>query len=565
MIASVIKDLISKAGEALGMELGDIHLEHPEILEHGDYATNVALSAAKSAGKAPKQIAGELKDQISKIINEEGIKEISKVEVAGPGFLNFHLSREFFSGSVGNILEDEDFGKGEALSGKKVLFEYTDPNPFKPFHIGHLMSNAIGEAFSRIASNAGANVVRANYQGDVGLHVAKAIYGIMQSGISDLTAVNIGECYTQGSKAYEEDTEAKSSIDEINKKIYEKSDQKINDIYDQGRKITLEAFEVIYKKLGTKFDNYFFESEMAPIGQEVVKENTPNVFEESEGAVVFKGEKFDPKLHTRVFITSKGLPSYETKELGLTISKFEKIDPEISVIVTAVEQKDYMRVVTEALRQIEPSLASRMMHVTHGMMRFAEGKMSSRKGNVITGESLLKDVESAVSDKIKDRELTESEKKEVAEGVAVGAIKYSILRQSPGKDIIFDREKSLSFEGDSGPYLQYASVRTRSLLAKADAEGVKASTASVPAEAFAIEKLLYRFPEISARAWEEKSPQLLVEYLTSLAGAFNGFYATGQIVSEAPDSPYRVAITEAFGRVMERGLQMLAIPVLKKM
>lgn len=566
MISVKIKELIKNAGGKLSIELPDIHLEHPDILDHGDYSTNVALVAAKTSGKSPREIAESLKAEIDKNL----LEEIDRVEIAGPGFLNFYLSREFFADSIGEIISSESFGRGDVLQGKKILFEYTDPNPFKPFHIGHLMSNAIGEALSRIAENMDAEVVRANYQGDVGLHVAKAIYGIMHTedregqlkAGNDVGGVSewIGRCYAEGSNAYDSDSKIKMAVDEINRKIYDKSDLEINKIYDFGREVTLQAFEGIYKKLGTKFDHYFFESDMVEIGLRIIREH-PEIFETSDGAVVFKGEKYDSTLHTRVFITGQGLPAYEAKELGLAVTKFERIDPDLSITITAVEQKDYMRVVFEALRQIDSGLADKMAHVTHGMMRFTEGKMSSRKGNVITGESLIEEVEEIVAEKIKDRELSEEERSGIRTGVAVGAIKYSILRQSPGKDIIFDREKSLSFEGDSGPYLQYALVRAKSILAKSDRSSTDHPTEEVPL----IEQLLYQLPEITTRAWQEKAPQIVVEYLTQLAGAFNRFYAEGLIISDAPDSPYKIAITKAFGIVMERGLALLGIPVLAKM
>ncbi len=196
------------------------------------------------------------------------------------------------------------------------------------------------------------------------------------------------------------------------------------------------------------------------------------------------------------------------------------------------------------------------------MLRFADGKMSSRKGNIITGESLIDDIKEVAMTKIEKETV---DKDLISEAVAISAIKYSILRQSPGKDIIFDREKALSFEGDSGPYLQYSFVRTQSLLEKAKSANIEAGATNVPAEVFNIEKFLYRFPEITTRAWEEKAPQLIVEYLTHLAGAFNNFYAQGLIISGEADSAYKVAITKAFSIVMKRGLEMLGIPVLQKM
>jgi arginyl-tRNA synthetase len=216
----------------------------------------------------------------------------------------------------------------------------------------------------RLMEHSGAEAIRANYQGDVGLHVAKAIFGLQENeklqsrdGTHNLQASNIGQAYARGAGAYESDPRAKKKIDEINKKLYDKSDKKINEIYDWGFEVTMEAFEDLYKILGTKFDFYFLESQMTDIGLDIVNANMGKVFEESEGAIVFKGEKYNkegrPKLHTRVFVTRAGLPTYETKELGLTEEKF-KTDPnmDLSIVVTATEQKDYMRVVVKAISLI---------------------------------------------------------------------------------------------------------------------------------------------------------------------------------------------------------------------
>jgi len=222
----------------------------------------------------------------------------------------------------------------------------------------------------------------------------------------------------------------------------------------------------LYKILGTKFDYYFLESQMADIGREIVNANM-GIFEESDGAIVFKAEKYDPRLHTRVFITRNNLPTYEAKELGLTMEKFKTVPSmDLSIVETAVEQAEYMKVVTKAISLIHPEYANKMKHITHGMMRFASGKMGSRKGNVITGESLIQDMTALVQEKLKDRDWNDDEKKKVAEMVGVAALKYSILKQGIGGDIIYDFEKSISFEGDSGPYLQYSYARANSVLEK---------------------------------------------------------------------------------------------------
>lgn len=561
---------IKKALQNLGITAEAIVLEHPTDLSHGDYSTNAALAYAKQVNANPKTLAEKIKEEIEKDIP----KEISKIEIAGPGFINFYLSREFFTDSVAKVLkQNENWGKSMLSSGKKIMVEYTDPNPFKPFHIGHLMTNAIGESIARIVEFSGAMTIRANYQGDVGPHVAKAVYIILK----DKDMINrtqsasnqaywIGKAYALGAEAYESDPAIKAEIDEVNKKIYDRSDEEINKIYDWGRKVTLEAFEEIYQLLGTKFNHYFFESQMAPIGMKIVKENTGTVFTQSDGATVFHAEEYDPKLHTRVFINSKGLPTYETKEIGLAITKFTKENPDLSIVVTAVEQGEYMKIVAKALSLIHPEYESRMKHVTHGMMRFASGKMSSRKGNVVTGESMINDSMDIVHEKVADRELTDDEKGEISKIVGVAALKYSILKSSLGSDIIYDSEKSLSFDGDSGPYLQYTAVRAQSIAKKAESIGLTSGFENIPEKTSILEKLLYRFPEVVAWSYQQLEPHHIATYLTELASAFNTFYASTIIVNKDDSStPYRIALVEAFHQTMKNGLYLLGIKTPEKM
>ncbi len=575
-----IENLIKETLEKLDIEYGSISLEHPADLKMGDYSTNVAMTLAKNLKMNPKDLADKIVDSLKQgFKNSPKPSFLEKIE-AKNGFVNFYLSQEFFVDSVKEILENKNFGHNNFFINKKVMVEYTDPNPFKPFHIGHLMTNAIGESVSRIVEFSGAKAIRANYQGDVGPHVAKAIYGLLKFSMPDENksipekARYIGELYAKGSDAYETDENSKKEIDDINQKIYDRSDERINEIYDWGRRVTLEAFEEIYKILGTNFNYYFFESLVAPIGEKIVNENLNKIFEKSEGAIVFKAEKYDPKLHTRVFINSKGLPTYETKELGLSKVKFEKENPDISIVVTANEQGEYMKVVEQALKLISPLYASKMKHITHGMMRLASGKMSSRKGNVITGESLLLESCEQILEKIKDRNFTEEEKKQVSEEVGVAALKYSILKQNIGGDIIYDAEKSISFEGDSGPYLQYSYARANSILEKAKLENIlpgflfsKSGFEDLKKPDFwDIEKLLYRFPEIVYRSGEEFEPHYIANYLIEIARAFNTYYGNTKIIDKNdPESPYKIALTLAFSLVMKNGLYLLGIKVPERM
>lgn len=536
MLRQKIEDAIKEALAAMGAGKASFVVERPRSLEHGDYATNAALVGKVDA----RELAAKLK-----------IDGIEKIEVVGK-FINFHLTREAILKEVEASAGEEGWGKNTLNQGKTIMVEYTDPNPFKEFHIGHLMSNALGEAMARLLEHSGAKVLRANYQGDVGSHVAKAIWGKMQK-----PDTSWGDAYVYGTEQYDAH---KDEIDATNKKIYERSDEEVNKFYDEGRKTSLKHFEELYKTLGTKFDFYFFESETTPLGTELVKVH-PDVFVESEGAKVFRGE--EEGLHTRVFLTSQGLPTYEAKDLGLLLRK-SKEPLDVSITITANEQSDYFKVVLAAAKHISElkEIANKTMHVSHGMMKLTSGKMSSRKGNVVTGESLLKDLQEAARGR---------------EDVAVGAVKYAVLRQGRGKDIIFDREKSLSLEGDSGPYLQYAHTRASSLLKKAKEEGI--SIGELFSEAFplrpeagendsptrsALERILLHFPDAVLRATKELEPHYVTTYLTELASGFNSWYASERVIGGS-NPEYGVLLAAAVEATLRKGLHVLGIPAPEEM
>ncbi len=586
-------------------------IEHPADLSHGDYSTNVAMVLAKQQDKNPHELAKNLVEKMLQKVSadqnnqiEEPYDLIEKIEVAGPGFINFYLKPEFFVREIQKILHFENnYGRSKRLEGKTILIDYTDPNPFKQFHIGHLMSNTIGEALARIFQWNGAKVIRLCYGGDVGPHVAKTIWGMKQmrsafphdtDSLTDKTKF-LGDAYVLGDRAYQNSSEgdkldgipdgAKAEIDEINKRVYqlfddtkENDDPDIEVYFQKGKTWSLKHFDEIYEKLGTTFDHQVFESSTFPIGEKIVRENTPAVFELSEGAIVYRGEK--EGLHTRVFINSAGLTTYEAKDLGLAIYKEKEITRKIkdfnaSIIITANEQKEYFKVVLSALAKISPEIAKKTKHFSHGMMKFTEGKMSSRKGNIITGEKLIFNMESMVAEKIADRDFESDEAEKIKTDIAIGAIKYSILKQAIGRDIVFDPKNSISFEGDSGPYLQYTYSRAKSVVDKASERGIKVvdilrdEDGKVgdfsKREPTTLEKKIYRFPEVIEKAYEEFAPQQIVTFATDLAGEFNSFYGSTQILDDGADQEYKVALAKAVMYTIANALKVLGIKVPERM
>ncbi len=549
-------------------------VERPADLGHGDFSTNIAMVVAKRIGKNPRELA----EEIVICLAAKNDPDILTIEIAGPGFINFRLAKAYFVNALKEVLAlGDSFGKNPTLKGKKIIVEYTDPNPFKDFHIGHLMSNAVGESVSRLVEASGAETKRACYQGDVGMHVAKAIWGIVKLSQPIGTPGYLlseeawekfrGEAYAYGAGQYEADAAVREEIQDINRKIYAEH-QDVHDMYHAGRKWELKSFEYIYRRLGTAhgkdtaFDLYFFESDTGNFGKKVVEEH-PEIFEKSDGAVVYKGDE-ELGLHTRVFINKDGLPTYEAKELGLAKIKYDTFPYDISIVITGNEINDYFKVLLDAMAKVFPDLAAKTEHYSHGMLRLPSGKMSSRTGDVITAVALIEETKAKALKKITSEELTVEEKDSIAEQVAIGAIKYSILRQASGKDIIFDFEQSLSFEGDSGPYLQYTHARICSLLVRAD--GKKANIESITeGEIRPLHKYILRFPEIVERAMREREPHYVATYLIELAREFNSFYGSTVVLDNGKDEPYKLALVSATGNILEQGLWLLGISAPKRM
>ena len=565
-IQDQIRQRVKGAVSSLGLPEVEFGVEHPAEESHGDFSTNVALRLGKR--ELAQKIAGE--------INQKLPAWLAKVEVAGParpqrlsasdggrGFINFWLSEQFLLEEVSRVADlGKGYGSNQSRRGEKIMVEFTDPNPFKEFHIGHLYSNAVGEALCRLWEFSGATVKRANYQGDVGMHVAKALYGLRQQiangkwQIVDLEKKSIqervkilGKAYAAGAKAYEEGGAAKAEIEKVNAQVYG-HDPEVEELYRKGRVWSLEYFETIYARLGTKFDFYYFESEAGEAGIKLVGEwLKKGVFEESQGAVVFPGEKYG--LHTRVFINTLGLPTYEAKELGLAPKKYKDWAYDKSVIVTANEINEYFKVLLAAMKQVEPELGEKTEHIGHGFVRLPEGKMSSRTGNILTGEWLLDEVKKQVGQDV----------------IAVGAGKYALLKNSIGQDGVFDLDKSISLQGNSGPYLQYTYARAQSVLKKSNFqfsifnEFSKSNFQNPNAEERAILRYVYRFPEVVMSAGAAYEPSQICTYLYELAQRFNTFYNKHQIL----ENDFRLAMTAAVGQVVKNGLWLLGIKAPRKM
>ncbi len=558
-IIEILKGLVRDALEKLNIEADKIILDHPTELSHGDYSTNVAMILAKVTKTNPIALAESIASEIPK---HEMIESVT----AAAGFVNFHLAPKFFQSEIGKILaQTSSFGNSNIYAGKHILVEHSSPNLFKPFHVGHVMNNSIGESVARLAIASGARVTKMSYPSDVSLGIGKAVWALLEHGVAELEQLPnlsdklafLGTCYVEGTKAYDENPSIMRRVKEITEMIYERTPGVEYDAYTAGKDITLQYFLDITERLGSKFDDFVYESEAGDVGKKIVLQNLgkpdrSGIFEESENAVIYKGEA--DGLHTRVFINAEGYPTYEAKDIGLLWLKFERYNPDISILVTDREQARYYEVVLAAAGKIEKSWQEKTLHKTHGRMSFKGKKMSSRLGGVPTAADVLETVLEEV------REHSELNGEE-ADAVAIGALKFTILKTMAGKDINFDPETSLSFEGDSGPYLQYTNARINSVLEKALEAGfvpkAEKTVEDLPSD---VEKLVTRFPGVVELAISEWAPHHLATYLLGLARAFNSWYGNTKLIDpENKNTGYNLALAKSVGIVIQNGLQLLGI------
>ena len=527
--------------------------------QFGDYATNIALQLAGKLDAKPREIA----DSLAVKIREDLAEFVSDVSVDGPGFLNLKLSNEALLKAAANE-------PAKTLTGQVIVAEYSDPNPFKVLHAGHLYTSVVGDAIANLLEHAGATVHRVNFGGDVGLHVAKNMWAMLKTlggeNPEKLSAVPEGERadwlserYVEGNEAYESDEAAKREIIELNARIYGLHDKNDHEspfaqIYWTTRTWSYDYFNAFYARIGSKFEKYYSESETAPIGLKTVKVHLGKVYEESQGAIIFDGEKYG--LHTRVFINSQGLPTYEAKDVGLIMAKERDYHFDRSVVITGNDIVEYMKVVLKSIEQFAPKLAVATTHLTHGIVKLQGGeKMSSRKGNILRAVDVLD--AAAVANKA----ATGNED----EQVTLGAVKYAFLKQRIGGDTLYDPKESVSLEGNSGPYLQYAHARARSILRKAaqQAMPILFNYALNASERSLVSKLT-EYPEVVDKAVAELMPHHICTYLFELTQIFNRFYEQNRVLGEEQEIP-RISLVGNYVATLQKGLSLLGIAAPEQM
>jgi len=560
----MLRDLIlNSIKEASGQKQSS--LEFPENEQFGDYSTNLAMILAKEEGKNPKEVAETI---VAKLKNDKNLaKIVSKIEVAGPGFINFYLSNEALQVELGTITQEgEKYGQLDSDKGQTVVVDYSSPNIAKRFGIGHLRSTVIGQALYNLYKRLGYKVIGDNHLGDWGTQFGALLYQITSQELdpAKLSIDKLEELYVDFHKKETDDPSLHDEAKMWFKKL-EDGDDQARKIWEEIVKTSLAEFERIYEILGVAIDyaygESFYEDKMSAVIEELTKKN---LIGKSEGALVVEL----PGMPPGIVVKTDGTTTYLTRDLATIKYRLGEWNPDLFVYEVGADQILHFRQLFEIARLLGWIEKKEFVHVAHGLIRFSHGKMSTRRGEGVKLEDVLNEAIQRAKGIIEKSEtgrgLSEKEKEEVAKAVGIGAIKYFDLMHQPLTDIIFDWEKIFVLEGNSAPYLQYTAARTNSVLAKAGKKSASDATASLNNEELLLLRTLVRFPEMIGLAARNYSPNLLANYLFDLAQKYNNFYNQHRIIGGESEE-FRLTLSKATGHILKNGLEILGIETPEKM
>jgi arginyl-tRNA synthetase len=560
----LIIKLLKKALKELKIELKDEEIENilekPPSIEMGDYAFP-CFSFAQKLKQEPSQIALQIRGRIG-----EPPLDFDDIQTSGP-YLNFFLDRKKLARKTIIEATKENFGK-KSIDKNKVMIEFSQANTHKAFHVGHIRGTCLGESLARILEFCGNNVIRANYQGDTGMHVAKWLWGYKRYHSKEKIKNDeswIASIYVDATKRLAKHKSLQKQVDEINKKLATGEDEELNSLWKKTRKMSLDSLEKIYKELNTHFDVYFFESDQEKKAGEVVDELLKNkIAKISDEAVIINLEKYN--LGVWVLLRKDKTVLYSAKDLALAEEKFKKYKLDKSIYVVANEQDLHLKQLFKTLDLKKFNEAEKLKHVSYGMIRFPHGKMSSRTGDNILYSDFISEMIEYSKEEIKKREkITKKKLEERALKISIAAIKYSMLKQSPNKNIIFTKKDALNFEGDTGPYIQYSYARASSILRKVRRkEKNRLSIKALEQKELELIKKISQFPEIVLNAYKNLNPSLIANYSYQLAQIFNEFYHACPVIGSEQEL-FRLEIIKAFRIVLKNSLYLLGIDAIEKM
>lgn len=537
-------------------------IEVPPAQELGDFCFP-CFTLAKILKKNPNEIASDLSKKIQS-------KDFEKIESKGP-YVNFFVNRKLFAEEILNkILKEKDSYGSSKKTNKKILVEFSQPNTHKAFHIGHVRGTSLGESLARITEFSGNKVIRANYSGDTGMHIAKWIWCYQKFHKKEKLSYDekwIASVYVDAVKRLEANPDLQDEVNAINQKLDSKEDKKLNAFWKKTKELSVKSWITIYKELNTHFDRYFFESEVEKRAKEII-ENLINrkIVKISDGAAIIDfSEHNAPNLQVLVFLRKDGTALYAGKDLALAELKFKEFSPDKSFHVVGKAQELYFHQLLKTFELMKSPWASKSIYVPFSEVRFPEGKMSSRTGdNVLYSDFKKELIDYAKKEIIKRETVSQKELSKRALTVAIAAMKYTMLKQDVNKTIIFDKNEAVKFEGNTGPYLLYTYARAKSILRKAKKSKKKLEIKQMNEKEKSLVLTLAEFPDVVKTAYDSLAPNTIANYAYRLAQAFNEFYQSNQVIGSEEET-FRLSLVESFSQVLKNSLNLLGINTLEKM
>jgi len=546
--SAIAKELNKKEGEINSL------IEIPPESSLGDYAL-----PCFRLGVNPKLIAESIASKVK-------LDFIDKIETKGP-YVNFFVDKKLF---VENVLAEvlkskKNYGKSK-IGKEKVMVEYSQANTHKAFHVGHIRATSLGESISRVLEFSGNKVVRANYQGDTGMHVAKWIWCYQKYHSNEKLKDDegwIASIYVEAVKKLAENEYLQKEVDVINQKLDSRKDKKLNELWKKTRKLSLDSLEKVYQDLNTKFDKYFFESQFEKRAKEISKELVKKkIAEISDEATIIRLDEYN--LGVWVLLRKDGTVLYSGKDIALAEEKFNKYKIDKSIYVVGKAQEMHFMQLFKTLELMKFKQASKCRYVPVSEVRLPEGKMSSRTGDNILYSDFKKEIIDIVKKEITQRgKLSGKALEDRALAIAIASMKYTMLSQGINKGITFDKKEAIKFEGDTGPYLQYSYARACSILKKV--KGKKSF--EIPLLHDNEIKLIKRisiFPDVVENVARDLDPSGIAHYAHELAQSFNEFYNSCKVVGSEEES-FRLKLVEAFKITLGNALFLLGIAALEKM
>jgi arginyl-tRNA synthetase len=597
-IASVINAILADAGINDKIQPDQIIAEDPPSPEMGDIGFPM-FSFSKMLRKGPPQIAQMAVEKLSQTLADENSN--ARVQAQGP-YLNVRMDRgETAKTILGQVYKDSKndftFGRPGNLSGKRVTVEFSSPNTNKPLHLGHLRNDVLGESVSRIINACGAQVRKVCIINDRGIHICKSMLAYKENGQGKTPETEnvksdrfVGDWYVCFSKIVKQEADelirtgvdkekAEAQTPSMKKaqellRSWEAGDSETVELWKKMNSWAIEGMKKTYERTGVSFDKYYFESETYMLGKdEVLKGLEKGIFyKQEDGSIAV--DLSEEKLDKKILLRSDGTSIYITQDFGTAINRHKDWQFDQMIYVVGSEQQYHFKVLFILLEKLGYSWAKDLHHLSYGMVNLPEGKMKSREGTVVDADDLINSLRDLSLEQIREkgREEDVGDPKEVAEKIALGALHYFLLQPSPTKDMLFDPKESLSFTGNTGPYLQYMGARISSMLRKADKSGVNASgdadfslLATDPE--WELVKALAAYPAKVRESAADLDPSHLTGFLYELSKAFSRFYHECPILNceDTSLSKARLELSRAVMMVLKDAFHLVCIPFLEVM